>query len=350
MQHRRSSFDQEIPSGAQNAANGDIYVTDCLDYLTVLRCENIEKKWRINIDEKERVDQVRVTKHVIAFSVTSRQDPWIPNNALRLDVYDIRTQSKLMSCDLKGNFLADGSQIILYETNRILCTSISSESGVLTYFKVIDVYNQGASFTYKPKKFNLDRFLSFENSNIMSYHNSQSVHEIHLPFPTSKVAIHEVRTHDREVLHKHVIVANLHSHFPILGGFFTEPNFVLLERNCITIYNVGGELVRRIGLYGESKRRPRWYHAHGRLIVTNKRAKPCSIVKLWKIEDLISTDGEPRQFEYHLGMEDLEPKTYEIGEEGYREELLQPMMNRESIRIHIWYPWTKKVKWVTMKF
>ena len=84
--------------------------------------------------------------------------------------------------------------------------------------------------------------------------------------------------------------------------------------------------------------------------MTNKEANPCSIVYLWKIEDLIKTDGEPRhrQFEYHLEMEDLEPNDYEIGED--LEELLQPVMNRETIRIHIWYPGTKKVKWVTMKF
>ena len=85
--------------------------------------------------------------------------------------------------------------------------------------------------------------------------------------------------------------------------------------------------------------------------MTNKEANPCSIVHLWKIEDLIRTEGEHRrQFEYHLEMEDLEPNDYEIGEEGYLEELLQPVMNRESIRIHIWYPRTRKVKWVTMKF
>jgi len=113
------NFDQEIPPGAKNAANGEIYVTDCLDYLSVFRCENIEKKWRIKIDEKERVERVRVTKDVIAFSVTSRHDPLTTNDPQRLDVYDIRTQSKLMSCELKGDFLADDSQIVMYKTNYV---------------------------------------------------------------------------------------------------------------------------------------------------------------------------------------------------------------------------------------
>ncbi len=337
------NFDHEIPSGAKNASNGEIYVTDCLDYLSVFLCENIEKKWRIKIDKKERVVKVRVTKDVIAFSVASRQDPWRPNSAQRLDVYDIRTQSKLMSCEykLKDDFLADGSQIILYKTNTLLCTSMS-ECGVLTYFKVIDVYNQGASFTFKPKKFNLNGFLSFENSKIMSYYNNGK----------EKVTILEVRTQDRKVLRKHVIQieSNLDSWYPIRGGFFTEPNCVLLQQDRIKVYNLGGELVRNIALNGERPRRPRWYHANGRLIVTNKEANPCSIVQLWKIEDLLSTDGEPRKFEYQLEMEDLEPNDYEIGEEGYLPELLQPVLNRESIRIHIWYPRTRKVKWVTMKF
>jgi len=154
----------------------------------------------------------------------------------------------------------------------------------------------------------------------------------------------------RKVLRKHVVHHDLDSDYPILGGFFTEPNFVLLQQDCITVCNVGGEVVRIIALYGKLERRPRWYHAHGRLIVTNKETDPCSIVNLWKIEDLIGTDIEPREFEYYLEMKDLEPNDYEIGEEGYLEELLQPVINRESIRIHIWYPKTKKVKWVTMKF
>ena len=164
----------------------------------------------------------------------------------------------------------------------------------------------------------------------------------------AKVTILEVRTQDKKVLRKHIINHRLVTDYPILGGFFTEPNIVLLQQNHITVWNLGGEVVRLIALNGELKRRPRWYHAHGRLIVTNKEANPCSIVHLWKFEDLISTIGEPRQFEYHLEMEDLEPNDYEIGED--LEELLQPVMNRETIRIHIWYPGTKKVKWVTMKF
>ena len=220
-----------------------------------------------------------------------------------------------------------------------------SESGVLTYFKVVDVFNQGASFTYKPKQFNLNGFLSFENSKIMSFYNPPSIQGY------VKVTILEVRTQDRKVLRKHVIHHDLDSVYPILGGFFTEPNVVLLQQDSISVCNLRGQLVAHIDLNGDYNRRPRWYHAHGRLIVTNKEANPCSIVHLWKIEDLIRTEGEHRrQFEYHLEMEDLEPNDYEIGEEGYLEELLQPVMNRESIRIHIWYPRTRKVKWVTMKF
>ena len=339
------NFDQEIPGGAKNAVNGEMYVTDCLNYLSVFRCENIEKKWRINFHEKERVEQVRVTKDVIALSVMLRLDPWSPNNPRKLDVYDIRTQSKLMSykLKLKDDFLADGSQIILYKANTLLCTSMS-KCGVLTNFKVIDVYNQGDSFTYKPKKFNLNGFLSFENSKTMSFYNSH-----HIP-SNAKVTILEVRTQDRKVLRKHVINLRLETDYPILGGFFTEPKCVLLQQNHITVFNLGGEVVRLIALNGELKRRPRWYHAHGRLIVTNKEDTPWHLVHLWKIEDLISTNGVPRQFKYDLEMEDLGPNDYEDGEEGYLEEFLQPVINRESIRIHIWYPGTKKVKWVTMKF
>ena len=167
---------------------------------------------------------------------------------------------------------------------------------------------------------------------------------------TNKVTILEIRTQDRKVLRKHVIHHELVSDYFILGGFFTGLNFVLLQQNHITVYNLGGELVRHITLGGEFKRRPRWFHAHGRLMVTNKEVNPSSIVHLWKIEDLISTDGQPRQFGYHLEMDDIESNDYEIGDEGFLEELLQPVMNRESIRIHIWYPKTRKVKWVTMKF
>ena len=335
------TFEQEV--SPYRAAYGNTFVAHSLNFLDIFHGENFEREWKLRIDEDGRIDKLSVTKDVIAFTITSPRDWSAPNRKQRLEVCNIRTHSKLTSLDdFKGDFLVDGSQIIVYKAKP----REYDESGVLTELKVIDVYNQGASFTYNPKQFKFNWFLSFENSYIMSFYNSNYISPLNL---NNKVTILEIKNQDRKVLRKHVIFHGLMSDYPILGGFFTEPNFVILQQNHITVYNVSGERVRFVRLFGEFNRHPKWYHAHGRLIVTSKISYPCDVVHVWKIEDLVSKDGKPRNFEYEMEMQDFECKSYEIGDETHLN-LIKPVMDRESIRIHICYPHASKIKWVTMKF
>ena len=90
---------------------------------------------------------------------------------------------------------------------------------------------------------------------------------------------------------------------------------------------------------GPTHRYPEWDFDYGRVVVANKHVNPgLDVAYVWKIEDLVSKDGNPRAFEYDIDPED----------EG--DCAVTPVINRECVRIHVKYPRGRKAEWLTMKF
>ena len=95
------------PEGLKCVANGDTYATFNPDSLVLLQGENYDRKWSLKYekeeDEKIEHDSVQITKDVIAF-VTRPRRRTVPDilGTRKLNVYDIKTHSKLMSHELKN--------------------------------------------------------------------------------------------------------------------------------------------------------------------------------------------------------------------------------------------------------
>ena len=326
------NFDQEIKGSW--AANGDTYAIVTSGHIAVSHGVNYDRKWSLRYEKNERITSIQVTKDVIAF-VTRTYPPIYSSGTRRLNVYDIKTHSKLMSLELKSEqFLSEGSLILLY--------NMKDNLRLLKDVKVIDVYDQNSSFTYTPKKLKIDCFLSLKNSTVMSFF--QEIDHFPLQDKPNKVTIFEVRTKDRIILRKYIIRTDRTDYGIPLGGFLSEPIFFLLYKNHISVFNVDGHFVRRIQLPVPRPRSrlsrsrypvhyPKWYFDYGRLAVAKFDAP---YVHVWKIEDLASKDGKPRALAYRDG--------------GYRGVGVSPVINRECVKIHLLNPRGRKAEWLKMKF
>lgn len=323
------NFDQDVTGamGYKWAANGDTYATVTSDFIVILHGENNDRMWSLKFEKDVMIEWIQVTKDIIVFVTRNRQSLHGPQ---RLNVLDIKTHSKLMSLELKSEkFLSEGSLIIVYNHDHF--------DFVVKYIKVIDVYDQNSSFIYTPKNLKIDNFWSFKNSTVMSYFWERKYRKGKYTFTLGgksfKVTIFEIRTQESKVLRKYLIWLDIPD--TPLGGFFADPNILLLHKDQISVYNVGGQFVRRVELLGFPHRCPEWYFDYGRVVEANKNP---GFAYVWTIEDLVSKDEKPRAIAYEMYPED----------EGDCE--VKPVINRECVRIHLKYPRGRKAEWITMKF